>query len=114
MLSPSCHYKVYWNGGFGTNMRAKVITLWGLLWFANHLYVEQLWVFGDTKTLIDHMNSKSSLNLGMLSHWLERIYTLKSTFTFISFCSHVYREKNTEADRLSKRGLEGHFWSNEQ
>ena len=54
------------------------------------------------------MNSKSSLNPGMLSHWLERIFALKITFTFTSFC-HVYREKNKEANRLSKRGLEGTF-----
>ena len=70
--------------------------------------MDKIWVFGDSKILIDHMNQKATLNPGMLSHWIERIHALKRTFSVISF-SHVYREKNNEADRLSKKGLEGTF-----
>ena len=32
LLSPGCHYKFFWNGGNGTNMKAKVLSLWGLMW----------------------------------------------------------------------------------
>ena len=73
-----------------------------LLWFATHLYVEELWVFGDLKIIMDHMNKGTKINLGALTHSIERIKDLKRSFTSINF-SHVYREKNTEADRLSKK-----------
>ena len=56
MISPDCHYKIFWNGGRGTNMRAKLIALWVLLWFTNQLYLEELWVFGDAKVIINHLN----------------------------------------------------------
>lgn len=51
------------------------------------------------------MNQKSSISPGVLSHWMDRIYILRYSFPAISF-HHVYREKNTVADRLSKKGLE--------
>ena len=75
---------------------------------ASLLCVENLWIFGDSKILIDHMNNKSNLNPGLITHWIERIHILREKFTFISFC-HVYRDKNKEADRLSKKGLESIF-----
>ena len=84
------------------------MALWGLLWVASHLYVERLWVFRDSKTLIDHMNNKSNINPGLVTHWIEHIHALNNNFNFISFC-HVYRDKNEEANHLSKRGLEGTF-----
>ena len=108
MLSPTGHYKFYWNGGYGSNTRAECIALWGLIWVASNLYVDSLWVFGDSKILIDHMNNKSNLNPRLVTHWIDRIHVLKENFSFISFC-HVYREKNEEVDRLSKIGLEGNF-----
>ena len=55
MLSPSCHYKIYWHGGSGTNMRGEVLALWGLLWFVNQLCIEKMWVYRDSKVLIDHL-----------------------------------------------------------
>lgn len=72
------------------------------------LYLDKIWVCGDSKILIDHLNNKATLNPGMLSYWIERIHALKRSFSTISF-THVYREKNNEADRLSKKGLEGVF-----
>lgn len=102
MLSPTCHYKIHWNRGRGTNTRAETIALWGLLWFSNQLYLEKLWVYGDSKILIDHLNNKSSLNPSHLTHWLERIYCLKINFEVITLC-HVYREKNRSGSSLKKR-----------
>lgn len=104
LVSPDCHYKIFWNGGVGTNTKAEVLALWGLLWFANHLYMDKIWIIGDSKVLIDHMNHKDVINLGSMVHSLEKINLLKSTFSEISF-HHVYREKNDIADRLSKKML---------
>ena len=68
MISPNCHYKIYFHGGMGSNMRTEMLALWGLLWFANQLYMEKLWVFGASKVLIEHMSKGTYLNLGHLSH----------------------------------------------
>lgn len=89
-------------------MKAECLALWGLLLFACHLYLERIWVIGDSKVLIDHMNQKAAINLGSLAQWMDRITILKRSYSYISF-HHVYREKNTVADSLSKKGLEGVF-----
>lgn len=41
---------------------------------------------------------------GNLIAWLERIKELKNSFSTIHF-SHIFREKNSQANRLSKKGL---------
>lgn len=108
LLSPSCHYKLFWYGGLGTNTRAEVIALWGLMWFANHLCVENVSYYDDSKDLIDHLNQVGSINQPHLSSWIHRIDILRKMFLAISF-SHIYREKNSQVDHLSKLGLKGRF-----
>ena len=80
------------------------MALWGLMWWASFLGEEHIWIVGDSKVLIDHLNHNAIINLGPLSHWLRRIEILKSAFTGINY-QHIYREKNTVADYLSKQGL---------
>lgn len=89
-------------------MKVKVLVLWGLFWFASQLFLDKIWIIGDSKVLIDHMNRKTSINLGSIAHWLERIELLKNSFLDITF-RHVYRERNTVADRLLKKGVNGSF-----
>lgn len=108
LLSPGCQYKLFWNGGSGTNMKAEVMALWGLLWWASYLCADKIWIVGDSKVLIDHLNHKENINPGTLSHWLRRIDRLRSVFAAISF-HHIYREKNVIADGLSKQGLNANF-----
>ena len=103
-ISTGCHYKLFWNGGFGTNMKAEIMALWGLMWWASFLGEEHIWIVGDSKVLIDHLNHNAIISLGTLSHWLRRIEILKTAFTGIN-SQHIYREKNTVADYLSKQGL---------
>lgn len=86
-------------------MKAEVMALWGLLWFARQLLLDSLWTIGDSKVLIDYMNQKVTINVNSIIQWMERIKTLKESFEEISF-HHVYREKNIVADRLSKEGLD--------
>ena len=42
MISPTYLYKFHWFGGMGTNTRAEVLALWGLLWFFRKLYIDKL------------------------------------------------------------------------
>lgn len=85
-----------------------MLALWGLLWFSHHLHLDQLWIYGDSQVLIEHLNIGTSLNLGHLALWMDRINVLRRTFSNVSF-SHIYREKNSQADRLSNQGLNGRF-----
>ena len=89
-------------------MRVEILALWGLMWFANHLRIDKISIFGDSKILIDHLNHEALINQNILSPWLLRIETQRMNFSFISFI-HIYREKNSQADRLSKLGLQGRF-----
>lgn len=76
MISPNCHYKIFWHGGNGSNMRVEVLAMWGLLWVASQLFIENMWVYGDSKVIIDHLNKGTVLNPGTLMSWLEQIKTL--------------------------------------
>lgn len=108
LLITPCHYKIYWFGGIGTNMMAKALALWGLMWFANHLCIDRISIYGDSKVLIDHLNKESSINQTILPTWMNRIEILRKKFSSITF-SHTFREKNSQADRLSKMGLKSRF-----
>lgn len=85
-----------------------MLAFWGLLLFSHRLYLDKLWVYGDSHVIIEHLNKDTSLNMGHLDTWMERIKVLRRTFSTITF-SHIYREKNTQADQLSKQGLNGRF-----
>ena len=65
-MFPNCHYKIYLHGRNGTNMQVEILACWGLLWFASQFGVEQLWVYGDSKVLIEYLNKGRSLNPGNL------------------------------------------------
>ena len=82
-----------------------MVALWGLLWCASHQDIEKIWIFGDSKVLIDHMNEKAWINTTLLGQWMERINCLKNQFISVTFF-HVYREMNVVVDHLSKKGLE--------
>ena len=90
------------------NIRAEVIALWGLLWFASMLCIEDLWVYGDSKVLIDHLNKETIFFPGHLTSWMERIKMVMRSFNGLKL-QHIYKKKNSQADKLSKIGLQGIF-----
>jgi len=96
------HYKV--GLGAGTNNRAKLLSLWSLLWLARRLKCEDIQVFGDSLAIIDWINEKSNIRNTMLSHWDQRIIKIRDTFTRITI-QHLFREYNDTTDSLSKEGL---------
>jgi hypothetical protein len=68
------------------------------------LHISELQVFGDSKIIIDWCNCKGKLQVIALDGWKDRIRDLSKIFSSLSF-SHIYREFNMEADRLSKKAL---------
>ena len=62
-------------------------------------------VFGDSKLPIEWAMGSHRCNILRLSPILDKIFLLKCHFDYISF-THVYRERNTIADGLSKEGAQ--------
>jgi len=67
--------------------------------------VNQLQIFGDSKIIINWANSFQHCHIVRLLPLLEEVLNLKHHFDFISL-THVYRESNFLADRLSKEGVQ--------
>jgi hypothetical protein len=65
----------------------------------------EFFVQGDSKIIIDRLTGSGQLNVLLVECWKDRNVELKSHFQAITF-QHVYRENNTEADKLSKMVLE--------
>ena len=91
--------------GPGTNNHAELITLRHLLYFALYKNCRQIQIFGDSKIVIDWANNKSICHAYSLKHILEEIVFLKTHFDQITV-SHIYRERNATADRLSKEAAD--------
>lgn len=102
LLVKSCHQiRLSMRAGGGTNMKAELLALWGLLWFALRQGIFNLCVFGDSKVVIEWAAGLVTLQARHPDHWTSRTRTLIDSFSFISF-GHIFREVNSIADLLSK------------
>jgi ribonuclease HI len=102
--------------GTRTNNWAEFFALWMLTKLSAEQGVDQIQIMGDSKLVIDWINSKSNMQNMYLSSNMERIKELKGNLFKISF-HHVYRELNVGADELSKEALSLHsgcFMSEEE
>lgn len=95
------YYKVKAGLGTGTNNFAELITLRHLLHFALSHHFTCINIFGDSKIIINWFNNISSCHIHTLSIILNEVLELEAAFNNIT-CSHIYREHNESADRLSK------------
>jgi len=100
-LTDSHYYHLRLGIGTGSNNYAELITLRHLLYFALTKHCRQMQIFGDSKIVIDWANNKTLCHAYSLKHILEEIVFLKTHFEQITI-SHIYRERNALADRLSK------------
>jgi len=103
-VSTSLRYKFYLCGGEGTNSRAEVLALWGLLYCARWLDIDSIHIFGDSRVVIEWINRKATFAPPYLQKRMHRILVLMNAFLRISF-NHIYREHNYSADLLSKKGI---------
>ena len=85
--------------GKGTNFAANLISLWGLLWFANMRDFLQLEVYRDSKFIIHWENAKNDMQLLGLYGWMQRTMMLFQDFHALSF-KHIYIVFNTDVDAL--------------
>lgn len=104
ITEPDKYYHFWWEGGTGSNNRAEIIALWGLLFTASSLNINTPQIFGDYKGCIDWMNGLSCFQPPLLAYWMKRICILIRSFQHVDF-NHIYMEKNIIADLRSKRGI---------
>lgn len=101
------HNSLHIKSGFnsGTNNFAELMALCLLLTKAWEWGIQSLQVFGDSKIILEWEKGTQNCNILRLRPLLDEVIHLKSLFELISFV-HVYRERNTVADRLSKKGAQ--------
>ena len=87
--------------GSGTNNYAELMTLKLLLFFAIERNCKMLQVFGDSMVVINWINKTQRCRNTSLDTLVEEFNKILANFESISF-KHVYRERNMEADKLSK------------
>lgn len=85
-------------------MRSKILVLWGLPWFSKRLFIHTIHVYGDSKSLIEGVSAITDFSPPKLSSQISHINFLKQSFHQITF-QHIFRESNSVADSLSKKGL---------
>jgi hypothetical protein len=84
----------------------------------DYLALPCIHLLGDSKVVIDWLSKKGRLQVSSLEGWKARILSLSGKFQFITF-QHIYRNFNTEADKLSKQAIDDtegtlsyHRWTN--
>lgn len=84
--------------------RQKVLALWSVLWLAYNLQLTSIQILGDSKSIIDGLSGKSFFQPTGFQGWISRVKHLLTRLHDPPLL-HIYRELNTQADYLSKRGL---------
>jgi ribonuclease HI len=73
-------YKWTYNCGPGTNTRAELLGVWATLSLTTRLNIDVLQVFGDSKIVIDWLNSRGKLQVISLVGWKDIIKELIKSF----------------------------------
>lgn len=76
--------------GKGTNTRAKLLALWGLLYFSRYHEISMSLVLGDSKVIVDWALDSHTILSVSLFHWLRRVRRLMVYSPSLSF-SDIYR-----------------------
>jgi hypothetical protein len=80
------------------------MTLLLLLKTTKEYDLKSIQLFGDSMNVINWVQENTTLPQYFIAAYLREIHNLLDTFDHFSI-QHVYRNKNTIADTLSKEGL---------
>ena len=75
-LKENLSYRLRMGIGRGSNMKAKILALWGLLFFAHEKDLLSLTILGDLKVIVDWANDIHLLHTIELHHWIKRVKDL--------------------------------------
>jgi ribonuclease HI len=100
------HY-FYLRAGLGidTNNYSEIMALKLLLLFATEKGCTSLQIFGDSLIIINWANHEQLCHIARIRPYLAEVLRIISTFDTISL-SHIYKERNTLAGRLSKEATQ--------
>ena len=104
-LNSTHHFQITMGLGTGSNNYVELMALKILLCFGIERNYKKIQIFGDSSVIINWINKTQKCRNLSLSALFEEAFRHLSHFYFIT-CKHVYKERNKEADRLSKTGLE--------
>ena len=90
--------------GYGSNTKAELLGLWDLLLSSQMMGIPLTHIYGDSQVIINWAKGHTTLTPPDLHHWCRETQKLISSFQDLTF-SHIYREHNHIADRLSKTAL---------
>lgn len=90
--------------GSGNGLKAEILALRCLLWFARRRGFLSLTIFGNCQVTVNWFNAKHNINAITLEPWTEEIRSLSASFDSIIY-HHIYREANAVTDQLSKVAL---------
>ena len=80
LVSDTQYFHIKSGAGRGANMRAKLLSLWGLLFFASQKGIKSLMVDGNSNIIVAYMVGSSGLNFFQLEAWKRRIQSLQESF----------------------------------
>jgi ribonuclease HI len=104
-LTQNHYFKISMGLGPGTNNRAELMALKLLLLFVVDKNISSLQIFGDSLLVISWIQKTQRCHNILLAPLIEEIFRILIAFDTYSI-RHVYRERNREADALSKQGLQ--------
>lgn len=90
--------------GDGDRLKAELLALRCLLWFARRKGIKNLHLYGDSLLVVSWFKGTFAIRAIILDPWMEEVNHLRATFDHIT-CRHIYREANSSADHLSKAGI---------
>lgn len=99
IMDDKLQYFLSWNGGIGSNNMAEARALAGLLAFCVFFYIQSISIYGDSKSMIDHVRGICHINCPHLSGWLNRIMYFWSNMKQRSI-HHIPRSLTDQADHL--------------
>eukprot|EP00253_Pinus_taeda_P009858 PITA_09858 len=105
LLNPdgSALLRYHWGLGIESNNRAEALALWQGLTLALKRNIQSLTVFGDSRLIIQAMNSSSNQLQIHLGRILKKIRLMLAKFQKISFF-HILRQLNSQADSEANLG----------
>lgn len=93
IMDENFQYSLSWNAGKGTNSMAEAKALAGLLAFCIFFNIHSISIYGESKTMVDHVNGKSFIKCPHLVDWMDRIMFF---WGLMRGCSihHIFRAQN--------------------
>ena len=69
----------------GTNTRAELVSLRGLLWFVRRMRLASIMMVGDSKAITDWARGLTALHSLLLENWMGNVRKLIYEFSHITF-----------------------------